>query len=85
MMAGVPVIIPRKASLPEVGGNYVSYPEPFTEDQLAERILELAGLEEQVRSEIVEKAKNWAARFSWKNTAQETVDLFRMVHEQSAR
>jgi glycosyltransferase involved in cell wall biosynthesis len=85
MMAGVPVIIPRKASLPEVGGHCASYPEPFTEDQLAEKVLELAGLEEHVRSEIVEKAQDWVAGFSWKNTAQETVDLFRMVHEQSAR
>ncbi len=85
MMAGVPVIVPRKASLPEVGGDHVVYPEPFNEDRLAEKILELAFLEEPGRSEIVGKAKAWAAGFSWKNTARETVDLFRMVYEQSVR
>ena len=83
MMAGVPVIIPRKASLPEVGGDYASYPEPFTEDQLAEKILELACLEKHLRADIVEKGKKWAAGFSWNKTALETVDLFRMVHDQS--
>lgn len=83
MMAGTPVIITRKASLPEVGGDCALYPEPFDEGHLAEKIVELAGIDEKRRLEITGKAKAWAGSFSWKKAAEETVKLCRMIYNQS--
>ncbi len=79
MMAGLPVITPRMASLPEVGGEYVFYvdsPEPLS---LVKQISYVLALSRQQRDKHINDARKWAAGFTWERTALQTVQVLESI------
>lgn len=79
MMAGTPVITPKMASLPEVGGEYAFYvdsPEPVS---LVNQISYVLDLPEQQKEAHISAACEWAADFTWKSTAHETVKVLEHI------
>jgi len=79
MMAGTPVITPKIASLPEVGGKYAFYvdsPEPVS---LVNQISYVLALSEQQKEAHIGYAEQWAAKFTWKSTALETVKVLEHI------
>jgi glycosyltransferase involved in cell wall biosynthesis len=76
MMAGVPVITTRCASIPEVAGEHALFADPVTADELGRLIREVAGWGAAYRSEWVSSARDWARTFTWERTARETVRCF---------
>lgn len=70
MVAGVPVITSRRASLPEVGGDHACYADPPQADEFASRIREVAAWTQAARSEWTEAARAWALTFSWDASAE---------------
>ena len=79
MMSEVPVITTKKASIPEVAGRYAQYVDPLTSEQLAKKIIDITKWDEEFRSDWVEDAKHWASSFTWKKTAEKTVDALKDV------
>ncbi len=79
MIAGVPVITTRKASIPEVGGKYAQYVEQLNSDQLAKKIIDVTKWDEEFRSRWIKDAKRWASKFSWEKTAEKTIDALKAV------
>jgi glycosyltransferase involved in cell wall biosynthesis len=78
MACGVPVIASKATSLAEVvqdGGRLL---DPDDIDGWAESMLELVELENE-RRELRERGLRRAATFSWRRTAEETVDVYRRV------
>lgn len=68
MKAGVPIISGNRTSLPEVAGDAALYCDPFSAQEIAERMHELAGnpeLQEALKQKGLERGK----LFSWDNTA----------------
>jgi glycosyltransferase involved in cell wall biosynthesis len=79
MMAGVPVIATRKASIPEVAGKYARYVESLNSEQLAKTIIDVTKWDDKFRSHWIEDAKRWALKFSWEKTAEKTMDELKAI------
>jgi glycosyltransferase involved in cell wall biosynthesis len=76
MACGTPVVSSRRGSLPEVGGDAVSWVEPEDEDAIAlaiELILTDTDRAARLRKAGLERAR----RFSWESTARRTLEIYR--------
>lgn len=75
MAHGLPLVLSRTASLPEVGGEAALYIDPNDDNHIAAQVLkavEDAGL----RETLIASGLNRAKEFSWRNTAQRTLDVY---------
>ncbi|MEA3340652.1 MAG: glycosyltransferase family 1 protein, partial [Chloroflexota bacterium] len=81
MACGAPVVVADRASLPEVVGEAGLLADPDDPNDIA-RALTRALTEEPLRAQMRERGLAQAARFTWKKTARETLDVYRMVLEQ---
>ena len=78
MQCGAPVITSNVSSLPEVAGDAALLVSPTDLDGLTgalRRVLAEPGL----RAEMRERSLRQASRFSWKRTAEETLEVYRRV------
>ena len=76
MACGTPVITSNCSSMPEVAGDAALLVDPLDVTDIADRMLELAGspdLRDRLRSAGLARA----ARFSWRETARRTMDVYR--------
>jgi glycosyltransferase involved in cell wall biosynthesis len=76
MARGTPVLAARASALPETGGEAAAYFEPDDPDGLRAALgslLDDAG----ARAELSRRGREWAARFSWARTAQDTAAVYR--------
>ena len=75
---GAPVICSGTSSLPAVGGEAAIYVDPGSPESICTAML---GLEaDPVRRAALSAAgRRQAARFTWKNTARQTLDFYRRV------
>ena len=72
MLAGVPVVTTRCASLPEVGGDAVTYVDATRQADLAAALVDALALDGDARARRAREARRQAARFSWERTAEAT-------------
>jgi glycosyltransferase involved in cell wall biosynthesis len=78
LSCGTPVACSHTASLPEVAGEAAIYFDPAGPDRIAEvlaKTLNNAPLLEDLRARGLERA----GKFSWRRTAQQTVQVYRQV------
>ncbi len=81
MACGTPVITSACSSLPEVGGNAVLYVDPGDEAALCNQLLKIR--EPEVRAELSRLGIAQAARFSWEETARQTLALYHETRERA--
>lgn len=84
MQLGVPTLVSTAASLREVAGEASVYANPCDIDSMAAalgRVLTDANL----RRQLAEKGRVQAAKFSWRNTALETLKVCRMAASRRER
>ena len=74
-----PVICANTSSLPEVGGNAVFYVDPYNCKQMAQVIAKTISLNSTDRKAQRVKMQENLLRFSWKKTAEQTVEVYRKV------
>jgi glycosyltransferase involved in cell wall biosynthesis len=77
MMAGVPVVAARRASLPELGGDTVTYADPPDAAVLAEAVRGVLGWSPDRRAARCAAARARAETFAWARTARETLAVLR--------
>jgi glycosyltransferase involved in cell wall biosynthesis len=77
MMAGVPVVTTREGSIPEVGGDEVTYADGRDPADLAAKILETINLPPNARQTRIQSARTRAATFTWSTAAKATVEGWR--------
>lgn len=78
MACGTPVICSNRGSLPEVAGNAALLIDPLSPQEISEamqRVLQEPGLTERLCQLGLEQS----AKFSWKITAQKTLDVYHQV------
>ena len=80
MQCGTPVLCSNTASLPEVGGDAAIYASPTDDAQFQQQIVALLNSPE-LRREMVEKGFEQAKKFSWEQSAQETLAVYRQAYE----
>ncbi|MEP0775128.1 MAG: glycosyltransferase family 4 protein [Acidobacteriota bacterium] len=78
MACGVPAIVSRISSLPEVAGEAGVYVDPGDPQDIARAILRL-GEDEGERRRLAALGRARAAQFSWRRAAEATVTVFRRV------
>lgn len=80
MSQGKPVFLARRTSLPEVGGEDAFYWDSF-EPAVMNRVLD-DGMRLWAREpERAEKARCWAAQFTWSKAAAQHIDAYRQLIE----
>jgi glycosyltransferase involved in cell wall biosynthesis len=78
MQCHAPVVCSRNSSLIEVGSDQVVYTEP-TAESLAEGVKQVLSWSKKNRGEKIKSAYNWSQKFSWQQTATQTVQIYREV------
>jgi glycosyltransferase involved in cell wall biosynthesis len=78
MACGTPVICSNAASLPEVAGDAALLVSPDDTDGLAEAIARVLA-DEALASTMREKGLRRAAQFSWRRTAELTLEAYRSL------
>jgi glycosyltransferase involved in cell wall biosynthesis len=82
MACGLPVIVSNVASLPEVVGDAGLLIDPHDVDELTVGLWRVL-TDDELRREMREKGLRQAERFSWERAARETIDIYRLVFENS--
>lgn len=75
MACGTPVICSKTSSLPEVGGEAAIYMDPRDRKTLVDAMCRLAG-DPGLRKALSQKGIEQAARFSWDETARQTLAAY---------
>lgn len=78
MACGTPVLTSSTSSLPEVVGDAALLVDPYDTAAIAEGMLRLAE-DETLRADLRAKGLARAAGFTWRKTAEETVECYRQV------
>lgn len=81
MACGCPVIVSNVASLPEVCGDAALYCDPYSPEDIADKIkmlIENPSLQEELRQKGLERAK----LFTWEKCAEETMAVIEEVLNQ---
>ena len=75
MACGTPVICSNVSSIPEVGEDAVLYCDPYSIDDIKDK-LELLLKDENLQKELSQKGQNQAQKFTWEKSANEHIKLF---------
>jgi len=78
MSCGTPVITSNTSSMPEVAGSAAIYVSPFNVNEIADAMCRII-VNENLRMEMKAKGLEWVKRFSWKQCASETIEVFNSV------
>jgi len=76
MACGTPVISSDSASLVEIGGPQTPRFKPDDIDQMAQLMVSLL-TDGNEANQLIEVNAQWAARFSWSRTVEQTLNVFR--------
>ena len=74
MKSGTPILSGDQTSLPEVAGNAAFYCDPFSIDDICEKLTILAH-DEKLRSELSSKGLERAKLFSWDKSAEQVWEV----------
>jgi glycosyltransferase involved in cell wall biosynthesis len=78
MASGTPVITSSMSSLPEVVGEAAMLVNPENVFDIARGIKEVL-LNSDLRTKLTEEGRIHAAKYSWKHTAQEVLEIYREI------
>lgn len=76
MYEGCPALSSNASCLPEVGGDAALYFDPDSTDELV-ALMERMDTDESLRQELIAKGKQRVSEFSWKKTADLTMEVYR--------
>jgi glycosyltransferase involved in cell wall biosynthesis len=78
MSCGCPVVSSNQSSLPEIGGQAVTYFDPHQEGDLAKKLILILSNPHKLR-ELSNNGLVQAKKFTWLKTAQETVKVYEKI------
>jgi glycosyltransferase involved in cell wall biosynthesis len=78
MASGTPVITSSTSSLPEVVGDAAMLVNPENVFDIARGIKEVL-LNPSLRTQLIEAGRIQVAKYSWKNTAQQVLEIYREI------
>jgi len=76
MSCGIPVLTSNTESMPEIAGNAAYLINPFKPEEITEAMIKLVN-DPDLRTDLISKGFLRASQFSWKNTAQQVLDIYR--------
>ncbi len=85
MMAKAPVIAARMGSIPEIGGDCITYFNGTDAGALGKEILNTVNADKINRNRLTMAAFERAQEFSWESTADKTINCLRSVLAKSSK
>lgn len=82
MMHGAPVVSSNATCLPEVYGDAAHYFDPYSINDMTTKISEVL-TDTSLRALLIKKGAAQSSKYSWKTTAQETLQAYKQVLEDS--
>lgn len=79
MASGIPVVVSRVGSLPEVVGDAGILVDPYNIDSIAEGVGEILESSKAEYEKFVKKGLEQARKFSWEKTARQTLGVLESV------
>jgi glycosyltransferase involved in cell wall biosynthesis len=76
MRCGAPVVVSNRGALPEIVADAALIADPADPATFGERLVAVA-TNPELRSALVERGKRHAAQFTWRETAEMTLELLR--------
>jgi glycosyltransferase involved in cell wall biosynthesis len=77
MIAGIPVVTTRSASIPEVGGDLVNYVKEVSGPGFAESIMSYLSLTQERKEAMISSATERAKKFCWRSSAAGIVNTLK--------
>lgn len=84
MRRGVPVACASASSLPEVAGDAALYFHPHRPDEIADAVKRILA-DPDLASELVLAGQERSALFTWRRTAEETIETYERAMSDAAR
>lgn len=78
MACGVPVVTTNAGSLAEVAGDAALKVNPVDIDEISNALINIVS-DEKLRGNLINKGKQQILKFSWKETAIKTLDVYNQV------
>jgi glycosyltransferase involved in cell wall biosynthesis len=78
MACGTPVIAAHSGSIPEVTGGHAVLCDPFDAPCFANMMTRLSS-DSELRTSLMDGAREWAGRFTWRSTAERTLELYKRL------
>ncbi len=78
MTLGAPVVTSNVSSLPEVAGDAALYASPHAPEEISEQIWQIID-NPTLRQDLIKRGHAQAAQFSWRRTAEETLNAYRSL------
>lgn len=78
MACGIPTIASSTTSMPEILKDAVLYINPYSEENMAEKMLMLI-YNENLKKELSYKGYNLAISYSWERTISKTMDIYKQT------
>ncbi|MEK9207853.1 MAG: glycosyltransferase family 1 protein, partial [Patescibacteria group bacterium] len=78
MQSGCPVVISDKGSLKEIAGEAAVYVDPYEADSIKKGIEKLMS-DSSLRKKLSEKGIERAKKFSWRQTAVNTIEVYKKI------
>lgn len=75
MTCSCPVVSSNAGALPEVGGDVCLYFDPHDLGDMEDKVDKVLN-DEKLRNELIEKGQKRAKFFSWKNLAEQTLEVY---------
>jgi len=75
---GLPVITSNISSMPEVGGDAALYVDPYSVDDINEKLNTLLA-DKKLKNKMVQKGFERAKQFSWEKAALETAEVYKRL------
>ena len=82
MACGTPVIAANVTSIPEVAGDAAILVDPLNIDQITDALVKLSA-DQDLQRTLIDKGTRQALEFSWRRTAQETLNIYKFVNNQN--
>ncbi len=80
MACGCPVVTANTSSMPEVAGDATLLVNPLSIEEI-KNAMEKILTDKRLREELINKGFEQAKKFSWKNTAEETLKVYKNLME----
>jgi glycosyltransferase involved in cell wall biosynthesis len=79
MQSGCPVITTKGGSLPEVAGDAAYFVDPTSVESIANGINEVMG-DAALQKSLINKGLKQAEKFTWKKSAEQTVNVYKKIY-----
>lgn len=79
MAYGIPVITSNISSLPEIAGDAALLIDPYNYKEIRDGMVDILSTD-QLKNQLIKRGKERVKKFSWKNTAEKTLKVYKEVY-----